>query len=347
MSSLGLGVGLSFESYMYGGGAGIRLTASTLPENSAAGTAVGTLSVVGGTGTYTFTLTNNAGGRFQVAGTNGVNLQAGATNSDAETSQTYNIVIHADNGAGSVFDLNKTIAISDVNEFTPVITSNGGGASANINAAENQTAVTTVVATDADVTASLTYSISGGADAAKFAINPTTGVLSFVTPPNYEAPTDADTNGIYIVIVRASDGTNTVTQTLNVTVTDVNEFAPVITSNGGGASASISIPENTTAVTTVTATDADGTASISYSIVGGSDSGKFTINSGSGALAFAVAPDFEIPTDSNTDNVYVVVVRASDGTLFANQTISVTVTDVLEGGGSITDDDWAAWVAAA
>ena len=37
----------------------------------------------------------------------------------------------------------------------------------------------------------------------------------------------------------------------------MNDNAPVITSDGGGASAAINVAENTTAVTTVTATDAD------------------------------------------------------------------------------------------
>ena len=53
------------------------------------------------------------------------------------------------------------------------------------------TAVTTVTATDPDAGATLTYSIIGGADAAKFTINATTGVLTFVAAPNFEAPTDA------------------------------------------------------------------------------------------------------------------------------------------------------------
>ena len=65
------------------------------------GTAIGTLSVIGGVGTYTFTLTNSAGNKAQVAGTNGVNLQAGS----ASASQgTFSVVVHADNGAGSIFD---------------------------------------------------------------------------------------------------------------------------------------------------------------------------------------------------------------------------------------------------
>ena len=48
----------------------------------------------------------------------------------------------------------------------PVITSNGGGATANVSVAENSAAVTTVVATDVDGP-SLAYSIAGGSDAAK------------------------------------------------------------------------------------------------------------------------------------------------------------------------------------
>ena len=53
-----------------------------------------------------------------------------------------------------------------------MITSNGGGASAAVNVAENATAVTTVTATDADLPApTLTYSIVGGADAARFTID--------------------------------------------------------------------------------------------------------------------------------------------------------------------------------
>jgi hypothetical protein len=51
-----------------------------------------------------------------------------------------------------------------------------------------QTAVTDVNATDADLQAP-SYSISGGPDAARFAIEPATGVLSFVAAPNFEAST--------------------------------------------------------------------------------------------------------------------------------------------------------------
>ena len=61
-----------------------------------------------------------------------------------------------------------------------------------------------VDATDPDPD-TLTYSISGG-DAARFAINARSGVLTFVTAPNFEAPTDVGANNVYDVTVSVSDG---------------------------------------------------------------------------------------------------------------------------------------------
>jgi hypothetical protein len=113
-----------------------------------------------------------------------------------------------------------------------------------------------------------------------------------------------------------------------VTVNDVNEFPPVITSNGGGATASISIPEGTTAVTTVTSTDGDATSTRTYSISGGADLGLFTINASSGVLTFSVPPNFDIPTDTGGNNVYDVIVQVTNGSLTDNQSIAITVTNV-------------------
>ena len=92
--------------------------------------------------------------------------------------------------------------------------------------------------------------------------------------------------------------------------------APVITSNGGGATAAVNVAENTTAVTTVTATDADLPAqTLTYTITGGADAARFTIDSSTGVLTFVAAPDFEVPTDVGANNVYDVIVQVSDGSL--------------------------------
>ena len=63
----------------------------------------------------------------------------------------------------------------------------------------------------------------------------------------------------------------------------------------------------------MTATDANGDA-LSFSISGGTDQAKFSIHSATGALGFALPPDFENPTDSDLNNAYQVTVTVSDGT---------------------------------
>ncbi len=89
--------------------------------------------------------------------------------------------------------------------------------------AENGTAVGVVAATDANGDA-LGYSISGGADAALFQIDGTTGALRFSAAPDFEAPGDAGADNVYDVDVSVSDGRGGAdSQALQITVTDVNE----------------------------------------------------------------------------------------------------------------------------
>ena len=129
---------------------------------------------------------------------------------------------------------------------------------------------------------------------------------------------------------QGSGGALAATGSTTVSITAVND-APVVTSNGGGATAAVSVAENTTSVTTVTATDADLPAqTLTFSIVGGADAARFTINSSTGGLAFASAPDYEAPADAGANNVYNVRVQVSDGIATGVQDIAVTVTPVNE-----------------
>jgi len=210
------------------------------------------------------------------------------------------------------------LIVASVNS-APSITSSGA-----VNAAENQTAVQTVTGTDPDAGTTLTYSITGGADSVKFTINSTTGVLAFLAAPNYESPTDGGADNVYDVTVQVSDGTLTATKDIAVAVTNVNE-APSITSSGA-----VNAAENQTAVQTVTGTDPDAGTTLSYRIVPGVDGAKFVINSSTGVLTFVSAPDYEIPTDAGTNNVYDVIVEVSDGMLTATKAVTVTVTNVID-----------------
>ncbi len=408
----------------------IALSNASVPENAGANAVVGTLSGtdpdLGQSATLAFSLpaglTDNA--LFNIS-----SATLRATDSlDYEVAASYTVTVRATDAVGLFYDETFTITVTDVNE-TPTITSDGGGATAAVSVAENSTAVTTVTASDPDQGTTLTYTIAGGADQAKFTINGSSGALTFVGAPDFETPTDVGANNVYEVTVEASDGSLTDTQAISVTVTDANEAptdialsnasvpenaganavvgtlsgtdpdlgqsatlafslpagltdnalfnissatlratdsldyevaasytvtvratdavglfydetftitvtdvneTPTITSDGGGATAAVSVAENSTAVTTVTASDPDQGTTLTYTIAGGADQAKFTINGSSGALTFVGAPDFETPTDVGANNVYEVTVEASDGSLTDTQAISVTVTDANE-----------------
>ena len=93
-----------------------------------------------------------------------------------------------------------------------------------------------------------------------------------------------------------------------------------------------SMDENTVSALDVNADDGSGTdTGVTYSLVGGADQSAFSIDASSGSLSFSNAPDYENPTDSGTDNSYVVNVQAADGVENTNtQPVTVTVDDVNE-----------------
>lgn len=100
--------------------------------------------------------------------------------------------------------------------------------------------------------------------------------------------------------------------------------APVFTS---AATATVSENESGT-IYTATATDADGNA-LTFSLTSSPDQNQFSITSG-GALSFVSPPDFELPTDANTDNIYNVTIQVSDRTTTRNLTLDITITDLTE-----------------
>ena len=255
------------------------------------------------------------------------------TPTDAGNDNIYNLEVKATE-AGNAVTATRSVAVtvSNVVETAPSITS---GSSATF--AENATgAVYTVRASASDGDGSITYSISGGADSAQFSINSSSGVVSFISSPNHESPTDAGSDNVYNLEVKATEANNTqtVTQTVAITVTDVGDVAPSVTSGG-----SASFAENATgAVYTAVATPDVTGASIGYSISGGDDSAQFSINSSSGVVSFISSPDFENPTDAGSDNGYDIVIQATESgnTFVTTRSVTVTVSNVVETAPSIT-----------
>lgn len=311
-----------------GGGATAGIT---LAENTTAVTTVTSTDVDGGTPSYSIIGGADAG-RFSIDSSTGTLTFSTAPDYDApadsDGNNVYDVIVQASDGAGGIDTQTLTITITPVNDNSPVITSNGGGATAAINIAENSTAVTTVAATDADrPIQTLIYSIAGGADAALFSIDASTGALSFLAAPNREAPADANGDHVYLVTVRASDGTLSDTQALSITVLDVDEFDTTAISDTNAAANSVS--ENsaigTTAGVTAFASDADATTNTIVYSLDDNAGGRFAIDGSTGVVTVNGSLDREIAASHN------IVVRATsaDGS-FSTQSFSITVNDVDE-----------------
>ena len=162
---------------------------------------------------------------------NGGNLEY--TISGLSQATSYDIQVRAESDEGTSGWSSSVAGITEAN-VAPVIASISP-----ITVAENSTAaLVTVSATDADSDDNITgYSIVDAADGSQFEIT-SGGVLSFKTAPNYEDPKDvaitdpvnAANNNEYIVVVEAKSGTGarelTATQTVKVTVSDVDTEAP-------------------------------------------------------------------------------------------------------------------------
>ncbi|MEL7232467.1 MAG: carboxylesterase family protein, partial [Pseudomonadota bacterium] len=98
------------------------------------------------------------------------------------------------------------------------------------------------------------------------------------------------------------------------------------------ATINVSVEENTSdTLATIQASDPDGDA-LAFSFTG-DDASAFSFDSATGALRLAMSPDFETPSDADSDNVYKAGLQARDpGGLTATLSIDVTVTNVAEVG---------------
>ena len=305
-------------------------TADTVRDIDAIGTAVGiTAAARDGDASLNqilYTLSDDAGGRFAIDAVTGAITLARSVVADVGTTQQ--LAVQATSTDGSVATRNFSVAITQTNLFPPVIGSDGGGDTAALAVPENTAVVTTLVATDADVSPGvLTYTLAGGADQALFTLDAASGVLRFLAPPDAETPRDVGANNQYALVVQVSDGLHTDTQALTITVADVKEFAL-------GAPADVdttadTVQENAEMGTTVgvrlQASDADATDNaVTYALLD-SAGGRFAIDGTTGVLTVAGLLDAE------TSRVHTVVVQAvsADGSAHA-LTLNIAVQDVNE-----------------
>ena len=234
----------------------------------------------------------------------------------------YQLSITATDLAANSTDLALTISLLDDTGTAPTFAQ----ASVSIDVDENTAStIYTAQASDVDAGDTLTYSISG-TDSSYFTIDPSGGELAFNTAPDYESPSDDGKDNTYELSITATDSmAKQAQQSLTISINNLNDNAPQFDLSAN----SFDVAENTTAITTVAADDVDGD-DLTFSLTNSTDASFFSLDSTSGVLAFASAPDFENPADNNADNTYELELNVFDGANTTTQSISVTVTDVDE-----------------
>ena len=196
--------------------------AISIDENAAVASSVVSLAATDTNALSGWVITAGNGlGGFVIDSDTGVITVADMGVLDFETNPAFDLDVVVGDGVNQSAALTVSITLNDLNE-APIVTS-----AMAVSVAENITGVVyTVTASDPDAGATLSYAL-GGADAALFGINASSGAVTFIAPPNFEAPSDSGGNNIYDITVTASDGgLISAEQAVVITVVDVNEAPP-------------------------------------------------------------------------------------------------------------------------
>jgi hypothetical protein len=290
----------------------------SVKENSASGTAVGTVSATDGDATApnnviaSYAITNgNTGSVFAINPTTGAITVVGSI--DREATATFALTVTAtDSGTAALTgSAIITVNVLDVNDRAPVVNP------ASFSVQENSlpgTPVNTITASDGDATSPnnviSTYTITGGSGLGLFAIS-STGAITV------SGAIDREVSSSFTLLITATDSgtdpsslTTSSAGTITIDIGDVNDNSPVVVPN------TFTVTENSAVgvvVGTVAASDADATvannAISTFAITSGNTGNVFSI-SNAGVITVAASIDRE------TTAKYTLTVQATDSGKF-------------------------------
>ncbi len=296
----------------------VSLSASSVNENVAGNTAVGTLSTsdpdVGNT--FTYELVAGAGDTDNASfNINGSSLRI-TSSPDYETKNSYSVRVRTTDQGTLTYEKSLTITINNLNEAPTDISLSASSVNENI---AGNTAVGTLASTDPDAGNTFTYTLVAGAgdtDNASFNINGSS--LRITSSPNYE------TKNSYSVRVRTTDqGNQTYEKSFTITINNLNETPTDISLSA--SSVNENVAGNTT-VGTLSSTDTDAGNTFTYSLVtGAGDTDNASFNTSGSSLRITNSPDYE------TKSSYSVRVRSTDqGSLTFDKAFTITINNVNE-----------------
>ena len=284
-------------------------------ENSSVGALVGltawAIDQDGTTNRVTYSLDDDAGGRFAIHSSTGVVTVANGSLLDREAAANHSIVVRATSEDGTTAARQFTIEVGDVSEFSidPIDDRDMSENQIRENAARGTLVGFTAWANDRDATNNtIRYSLDGDAEG-RFVIDENTGVVSVAGDGLF----DYESVSSLLITVRAtsSDG-SFISQLFVIMLIDVDEFdtGPISDFDGTDNLVYENSAIGTYTGLTASARDADATNNgITYRLLD-DDGGRFSIDSTTGRVFTNAFPDFE--TDGKYRTIQVAAV-SEDG----------------------------------
>jgi hypothetical protein len=242
-------------------------------------------------------------------------------NPDFDSASEYSFSVIATDAAGNESAPQAvTLAINEVDDVPPVITSADTAATIDENSGAGQVVYTaTVEGSDP----AITFSLSSDSDAA-LTIDSATGAVSLTTDPDFEA----QDSYAFTVIATDAAGNESAPQAVTLAINEVDDVPPVITS----ADTAATIDENSGAGQVVyTATVEGSDPAITFSLSSDSDT-ALTIDSATGAVSLTTDPDFE----AQDSYAFTVVATDAAGNASAPQAVTLSINNLDEVAPSIT-----------
>ncbi len=305
----------------------ITLTGGSVYENAAAGVVVAVLSAVdtNANETFSYTLTNDPSGFFEIVGDE-LRVAPGAT-LNYETTTSYDVTIEATDGTGNTYSKVITLSVTNENEAPTGVTYTGGSVAEN---AVPGTVVATLSAADVDVGDTFSYTLTDDPSGFFVIVGNEIRVAS-------GASLDYETTSSHDVTVEVRDsGGRTYSEVISLTVADEDETPTDITYTGG------SVTENAasgTVAATLAAVDPDTGETFSYTLAN-DPSGFFEVVGNELRVAAGAALNYEAAI---SHDITVEVTDGAGNTLSEVITIAVTdineaPTDIVVSGGAIAEN---------
>ncbi len=257
--------------------------------------------------TLNYSISGGDSADFNINTESGVITFIVAPDYEIEEQRSYTFMARVSDG-GTPVEQAVTITVLNINDTSENLSFTS---SATVTVLENQSIAIDIDAEDSNA-ATLTYSLIGGADQLAFEIDAGSGLVSFLSLPNFEDKTQ------YSLIVRVDDGVgHQMEQSISINIEDVNEFAPLFI-----GSYTVSVDENLENAITLNAFDDDSSDNVTFSLKVGADADLMNI------LENVVK--FDTPADYENKQSYSFSVIATDGLHEVEQAVVININNIAE-----------------